>query len=70
MSAEALVKNKDGIKESKGACYLDVLKHAVKTIILNLGPMDRFSITSFSSEGRVDYDLDYMTTENQTKAID
>lgn len=36
MATEAHVKNSDGIKEKHGLSYLDLLKHATKTIIKNM----------------------------------
>ena len=53
MEMEALVKNEKGIKEGKGLSYLDVLKHAVKTIIETLGESDRFGLVSFSDIAQV-----------------
>ena len=63
MAEEALVKNKDGVKEGDGLSYLDLLKHATKTIIMNLTQEDRFCLISYSDDARVEYDLNYMTDE-------
>lgn len=49
MSSDATVKNSEGIKESQGYSLLDILKHAVKTIIENLGEKDRFGLVHFNS---------------------
>ena len=51
MDTEALVKNKEGIKETQGLTILSVLKHAVKTTIYNLSQKDRFGLVSFSDYG-------------------
>ena len=48
MNTEATVKNSEVIKESQGFSLLDILKHAVKTIIYNLNENDRFSLVRFS----------------------
>lgn len=64
MDTEAAVKNDKGQKETFGLTYLDILKHAVKTTILNLTEKDRFSLVSYSDFGRIDYPLNYMTNEN------
>ena len=69
MAEEALVKNKDGVKEGDGLSYLDLLKHAAKTIILNLNEEDRFALISYSDDARVEYDLNYMTEEAKTIVI-
>ena len=61
MAAEASVKNTDGQKEKHGLSYLDLLKHAVKTTILNLNEKDRFALVSYSDDARVEYELSYMT---------
>lgn len=61
MSEEATVKNTNGIKEVFGFSKLDVLKHAVRTTILTLGPQDRFSLVSFCDSSKLEYPLQYMT---------
>ena len=60
MDSEATVKNSEGIKESQGYSLLDILKHAVKTIIYNLNENDRFSLVKFSNYGYELYPLNYM----------
>ena len=40
---------------------LDILKHAVRSTIFNLGDNDRFSLVSFSYDGHLEYDLTNMT---------
>jgi len=70
MASEAYVKNKDGVKESHGMSYLDLLKHAVKTVITNLGPEDRFSLVTYSTHARIDYPLNNMDENNKAVAID
>ena len=61
MSDEAAVKNTNGMKEVFGFSKLDVLKHAVKTTILTLGPYDRFSLVSFCDSSKIEYPLQNMT---------
>jgi len=51
------VKNAQGTKERHGMSYLDILKHAVKTIIVNLEEKDRFSLVSYSDNSRVEFSL-------------
>ena len=69
MHTDATVKNKDGIKESHGYCYLDLLKHSVKIIINNLDETDRFSLVTYSTKARMEYRLNNMTEENKDEAI-
>ena len=69
MAEEALMKNKDGVKEGDGLSYLDLLKHAAKTIIMSLSDEDRFALISYSDDARVEYDLNYMTDEAKTMVI-
>ncbi len=49
---------------------LDIVKHAAKTVISSLGPNDRVSIISFSDRAKVEYPLNFMTSENRQSAID
>lgn len=70
MSKIAEVKNEKGVKESNGMNYLDLLKHCVKTIISGLSDGDRFSLVSYSSRARIEYNLEYMTSENKENVID
>lgn len=69
MAQEALVKNKKGVKEGHGLSYLDLLKHAAKTIILNLNEEDRFALISYSDEARVEFELAHMTDEAKSLSI-
>lgn len=57
MATEAQVKNTEGIKEKHGLSYLDVLKHAIKTIVKNLNENDRFSLVSYSDDARLEFNL-------------
>lgn len=69
MAEEAMVRNKSGVKEGDGLSYLDLLKHAAKTIILNLCEEDRFALISYSDDARVEFELDYMTDEAKALSI-
>lgn len=68
MNNEAHVKNNQGIKETHGLSYLDLLKHATKTIIANLKSTDRFSLISYSNLARLEFPLTFMTDENKELA--
>ncbi len=51
MNEEAVFKNATGDWESHGLSLLDVVKHAVRTVIHALGPEDKIAIVSFSDTG-------------------
>lgn len=51
-------------------CYLDILKHAVNTVINNLGENDRFGLVSYSDTAAINFELNNMTKENKLKATD
>jgi Mg-chelatase subunit ChlD len=70
MGTEASLKNQEGKTETHGLSLLDVVKHAVKTVITVLGPQDRVAIVSFSTDAKLVYALQSMTPSNQKKAID
>jgi Mg-chelatase subunit ChlD len=64
MGAEATVKTGTGKEEKHGLSLLDVVKHAVKTVVHSLEPNDRFALVVFSTTARVVFDLTYI---GQTK---
>ncbi len=55
MANEASIKNTEGKKESHGLSYLDLLKHAAKTVINNLNENDRFALISYSDHARIEF---------------
>jgi uncharacterized protein with von Willebrand factor type A (vWA) domain len=69
MAIEAMVKNENGIKEGQGLSVLDVLKHAVKTIVYNLNENDRFTLISFSDISSIEFPLKPLSKENKLTAI-
>ena len=66
---EATIKNSSGQNESHGLSILDIVKHALKTIIYTLDEDDRFSLVSYSSSARVEMKLGKMTVDGKQKAI-
>lgn len=68
MGAEATMKGQDGGLEAHGLSLLDVVKHAVTTIISVLGPDDRLSLVAYSSEARMVFDLLAMNDEGKAQA--
>lgn len=63
MATEAHVKNTEGVKEKHGLSYLDLLKHATKTIIENLDENDRFGLVSYSDDARVEFAIQSMSKQ-------
>jgi hypothetical protein len=55
--------------ESTGLSVLDIVKHAVKTIIKSMNPNDRLAIVSFSNSAETVIPLTQMTSQGQTLAI-
>lgn len=60
MSTEAKLKNDEGKSEGFGLSILDVVKHAVKTLIHNLEAYDRLAIVEYSTNSRVVLNLTNM----------
>ena len=60
MDSEATLLNEEGNLETFGFSILDLVKHAVKTIINNLGEKDRLSIVSYHTTATVVFDLMHM----------
>ncbi|ORZ31233.1 hint-domain-domain-containing protein [Catenaria anguillulae PL171] len=52
MGTEAVIKTAAGV-ENNGLSILDVVKHALKTIIASLGPNDTLSLVTFESKAQV-----------------
>lgn len=68
MNQPANIQNQSGDVESQGFCILDIVKHAVKTIIHTLQPTDRFSLVSFSSVAKVIFSSLFMTPAGKQRA--
>lgn len=57
MGNEASIKNESGDVEQFGLSVLDLVKHAVRMIINNLGDNDRLSLVQFDSKAEKITDL-------------
>ena len=68
MGAEATMQNAAGGLEAHGLSLLDVVKHAVTTVISVLEPTDRLSVVAYSSEARVVFDLISMDDTGKARA--
>lgn len=70
MDTEAKAQDEQGVSESHGLSLLDIVKHAVSTIIFSLGPDDRVALVSYSDSARVELKLTSMTKDGQKTASD
>jgi len=68
MGADATMRGGGGALESHGLSLLDIVKHAVSTIIGVLGEHDRLSLVAYSSESRVVFDLINMDDSGKARA--
>lgn len=69
MAQHATIKTVDGVDESYGLTILDIVKHAVKTIIKNLSPLDTLSLVQYNQKATLVLSSTPMTNENKEKAI-
>lgn len=53
MDTEATMKGADGSTESHGLSILDIVKHALKTIVAGLSDNDRFALVKYSDNAQV-----------------
>ena len=68
MDTEATMQNSSGQTESHGLSILDIVKHAVLTIIKALLPSDRFSLVVYSNNARVALELLAMDDAGKARA--
>eukprot|EP00729_Bicosta_minor_P013066 gene13066-5709_t len=59
--------NPDAVAEDDGLSLLDVVKHAVSTLTMSLGPDDRMSIVSYSSTAVTHCELLSLTASGQAR---
>lgn len=67
MGTEASVKTGTGKEEKHGLSLLDIVKHAVKTVVHSLEAKDRFSLVVFSTTARVVFDLTPIDQASKTR---
>lgn len=58
----------ESVRESSGLSILDIVKHALRTIVAGLGPKDRIALVPFSSSAHVALGLTEMTDEGKLLA--
>lgn len=68
MSMEAVVTNAEGKSESNGLSLLDIAKHAMNTVISNLGDSDRLSIVQFCRQADTKLPLTAMSGQGKERA--
>jgi hypothetical protein len=56
--------------ESTGLSMLDIVKHALRTIITTLGSRDRLALVSFSSQGKIQFELMNMNEHGKKFALE
>ena len=68
MGADATMKNESGASESHGLSLLDIVKHALATIIETLEPSDRLAIVAYSTKARTVVPLNLLSSANKSVA--
>lgn len=71
-SMDTLVSTTDekGKSESDGLTRLDLVKHAVRTIIKALGKNDRLAIVAYATNARLVFGMSEMSDSNKAKALE
>ncbi|ORY44496.1 hypothetical protein BCR33DRAFT_717002 [Rhizoclosmatium globosum] len=64
------LKTEAGDKETDGLTLLDLVKHAVKTVVASLGEDDFLSIVSFSDDSKVEFEMTRMDAEGRRNVSD
>jgi adenylate kinase len=59
----------DGVMKDDGLIYLDIVKHAVKTVTHILQDQDRFALIAFDEEAHTCFPLEFMTSEGRVQAV-
>jgi hypothetical protein len=63
-------RNDPSIRQEDGLIVLDIVKHALKTVILSLSPSDRLSIVAFDQAADLILPLCYLDPVSIRRAID
>ncbi|KAI9141026.1 hint-domain-containing protein [Paraphysoderma sedebokerense] len=69
MGTEATIRGESGDKETYGLSVLDVVKHALKTVVVSLREVDKMALVTFSDSAEVKFQLMHMTEGNKKKAL-
>jgi len=68
MGSEAMVQNEAGVSVRHGLTLLDIVKHALRTIIHVLDGRDRFAVVCYSDTASTILELTPMTQEGKSRA--
>jgi hypothetical protein len=68
MSDEAKIQTDAGKNEGFGLSILDLVKHAVRTVISSLGDDDSLSLVSFSTQAKIELEVTKMNEAGKKKA--
>ena len=70
MGSEAKTKNDEGNIESHGLSVLDVVRHAVKTIVMCMEPQDRLSLVTYNHTANTEFELKHMDEVGKAMAME
>jgi len=70
MGQRATYEAEDGSTKDDGLTYLDIVKHAVKTVMHILKDDDRMALVAFDNKAQLAFPLDYMTADGRTRAVE
>jgi len=59
----------DGVMKDDGLTYLDIVKHAVKTVMHILKDGDRMAVVAFDNRAELTFPLSHMTAEGRAQAV-
>merc|ERR1719230_1376366 len=68
MSQEATYEDENENVKSDGLTYLDIVKHAVKTVMHILNDQDRLALVAFDNRADLVFALDFMNAAGRKKA--
>lgn len=66
MGVEALLKTESGDSTGHGLSVLDIVKHALKTIIMNMTDVDRLALVVYSNDAKAIFGLTQMDASGRT----
>jgi hypothetical protein len=70
MNTEATYEDENENVKSDGLSYLDIVKHAVKTVIHMLGDDDRLALVAFDDKAELAFASDFMNAAGRKRAVE
>jgi Mg-chelatase subunit ChlD len=67
MCSAAKYENSDGVEQQDGFSYLDIVKHAINSVMHMVSENDRVSLVVFSDSASVVFPLTKMTEQGRIK---